>query len=68
MSLIWKSISEYWIFSSTVRYYSFDVGFCTSPTRFNPMSFFFAEIPPEMLLQIMTETGNIIPVHRRIWY
>ena len=32
------------------------------------MSFFGTEIPPEMFLQIMAETGDIIPVHRRIGY
>lgn len=66
--LIWRSVSEYRFFATAVGRYSFGNCFCPSLVLFNAMSFFRTKIPSEMLLQVVTETSDILSFHRWIWY
>ena len=62
------SISENRVFPTAICCYAFGYCLCPSLKLFNAMSFIYAEIPPEMFLQIPTETSDILLIHRRVWY
>lgn len=68
MSLIWRSVSENWVFPTAVGCYTFCDFFYPSSALFCTTPFFCAVIPTEMLLQVIMETNDIVAVHWWIWY
>lgn len=62
------SISEYRIFSTAISCYTFGYCFCTSFTFIEPQAFIRTKITTEMLLQVATETSDILSIHWWIRY
>ncbi len=62
------SISEYRVFSTAISYYTFGYRFGTRFMFIEPTAFIRAKIIPKMLLQVATETSDILSIHRWIRY
>ena len=56
------------VFFTAFSRYAFGNCFLPSLALFKAMSFFCTKISSEMLLQVVTETSDILSIHRRIWY